>query len=163
VYGEGDDDLAGVVLDLCRARGLRIALAESCTGGLLGARLTAVPGSSDVVLGGIVAYANEVKVRDLDVPASMLAEHGAVSEPVARAMASAARRRFGAEIGVGITGIAGPGGGTPEKPVGTVWIALAVGDDARAVRTLFVGDREEIRERAAQSALEMIRRALDDD
>jgi nicotinamide-nucleotide amidase len=116
-----------------------------------------------VLVGGIVAYANSVKERFLDVPASMLAAHGAVSEPVARQMASAARHRLGAEIGVAITGIAGPGGGTPEKPVGTVWIVVEVGDVARALRTLFVGDREEIRERAAQSALDMIRRALAED
>lgn len=162
VYGEADDDLAAVVLDRCRARRLHVALAESCTGGLLGARLTAIPGSSDVVVGGVVAYANEVKERLLDVPREMLAEHGAVSEQVARQMAAAARRRFGAEIGIAITGIAGPGGGTPEKPVGTVWIAIEVGDVRRAVRALFIGDREAIRERAAQAALEMLRRMLDE-
>lgn len=162
VYGEGDDDLAAVVLERCRARGLRIALAESCTGGLLGARLTAIPGSSDVLVGGIVAYANEVKETLLDVPHEMIAEHGAVSEPVVRRMAAGARRRLGAGLGIAITGIAGPGGGTAEKPVGTVWIAIDVGHDSRAVRTLFVGDREEIRERAAQSALEMVRRTLDE-
>ena len=162
VYGEGDDDLAAVVLERCRDRSLRIALAESCTGGLLGARLTAIPGSSDVVVGGIVAYSNEVKERLLDVPNEMLVEHGAVSEPVVLRMASAARRRLGAEIGIAITGIAGPGGGTPEKPVGTVWMAIEVGDDHRAVHSRFIGDRDEVRERAAQSALEMVRRALEE-
>ena len=162
VYGEGGTDLAAVVLDLCRERGLHVALAESCTGGLLGARLTAVPGSSDVVLGGVVAYANAVKVAMLGVDEALLAEHGAVSEPVARAMATGARERLGTEIGVGITGIAGPDGGTPEKPVGTVWIAVDVKGDVTARRSLFIGDRDEIRQRAAQGALEMVRRRVSD-
>ncbi|HEX6059158.1 MAG TPA: competence/damage-inducible protein A [Gemmatimonadaceae bacterium] len=162
IYGEGDADLAAVVLERCRSRGLRIALAESCTGGLLGARLTAVPGSSDVVLGAVVAYANEVKETQLDVPRALLAGHGAVSEPVARAMASGVRRRFGAEIGIAVTGIAGPAGGTPEKPVGTVWIAIDAAQASRAVHARFFGDREEIRERAAQSALDLARRMLEE-
>ena len=98
----------------------------------------------------------------LDVPAALLAAHGAVSEPVALAMAAGARRRLGAGIGVGITGVAGPGGGSPEKPVGTVWIAVEAGDARRAVHARFVGDRDEIRERAAQGALELVRRMLDE-
>ena len=161
IYGEGEQDLAAIALDLCRARGCTIAVAESCTGGLLGARLTSVPGSSDVVLGGVIAYSNAVKEAELDVDAAVLAELGAVSEPVARQMAAGARAKFGANIGVGITGIAGPGGGTPEKPVGLVHIAVDVDGDVRAVRPVFVGDREENRFRAAQSALDLIRRALD--
>ncbi|HKG95667.1 MAG TPA: competence/damage-inducible protein A [Gemmatimonadaceae bacterium] len=160
IYGEGDSDLAALVLDLCRERKLRIAVAESCTGGLLGARLTSRPGSSDVVLGGVIAYANEVKEALLGVPADDLRAHGAVSEPVARRMAAAARERTGAEIGIGITGIAGPGGGTPEKPVGTVWIAVDLNGDVRVLHTVLWGNREEIRHRATQSALEIIRRDL---
>jgi nicotinamide-nucleotide amidase len=156
-YGEGSTDLAAVVLDACRAQGLRIAVAESCTGGMLGARLTAVPGSSDVVLGGVIAYANEVKERLLGVPAESIARAGAVSEEVARAMASGAREKLGADIGIGITGIAGPGGGTPEKPVGTVWTAVDVAGVVQARRSVYVGDREEIRQRAAQGALNMVR------
>jgi nicotinamide-nucleotide amidase len=162
VYGEGRDDLAAVVLDRCRAGGLRVAVAESCTGGLLGARLTAIPGSSDVVLGGVIAYANRVKTELLGVDAALIAEHGAVSEPVVRAMATGARARLGAEVGVGITGIAGPGGGTPEKPVGTVWIAVDVKGAVESRRSILIGDREEIRQRATQGALEMVRRALQD-
>jgi nicotinamide-nucleotide amidase len=161
VYGEGDTDLAAVVLDACRARSLTVAVAESCTGGLLGARLTSVAGSSDVVLGGIIAYANDVKTRELGVREAVLAEHGAVSEPVARQMAAGVRARFGAGVGVGITGVAGPGGGSPEKPVGTVWIAVDVaGVEPRVVRNVYVGDREEIRFRAAQFALDLVRRAV---
>ena len=160
VYGEDDADLAAVVIDLVRSRGWRVATAESCTGGLLGARITAIPGSSDVYLGGIVAYDNVVKARELGVPDDALREHGAVSEAVARAMAEGVSARFGAEIGVGITGVAGPGGGTPEKPVGLVWIAARIDGTTTATGRTYVGDREEVRLRATQAALDMIRRAL---
>ena len=160
VYGDAGTDLAAVVLEHCRARSLTIGVAESCTGGLLGARLTAIPGSSDVVLGGVIAYANRVKTEMLGVGAGDIEAHGAVSEEVARAMASGVRARLGADIGVGITGVAGPGGGTPGKPVGTVWIALDVRGDVSARRRAFIGDREEIRQRATQGALEMVRRAV---
>ena len=160
VYGEGDVDLAALVLDACRARGLRIGVGESCTGGLLGARLTAVAGSSDVVLGGVIAYHNDVKRDLLDVSEELLRAHGAVSEPVARAMAAGARARTGAEIGVGITGIAGPGGGSEAKPVGTVWIAVDIGGEVRTLHSVFWGNREEVRYRAAQAALDVVRRAL---
>jgi nicotinamide-nucleotide amidase len=112
------------------------------------------------VAGGVIAYSNDVKQALLDVPAELLARHGAVSEAVALAMAAGARKHVGAEIGVGITGVAGPGGGTADKPVGTVWVAVDAGDDARAVRSALVGDREEIRYRATQSALDIIRRML---
>lgn len=149
-----------VVLDLCAARGETIAVAESCTGGLLGARLTEVPGSSRVVLGGTIAYHNDVKVHDLGVSPDDLATHGAVSEPVALQMARGARARTGATIGIGITGIAGPDGGTAEKPVGTVWIAVDVHGDARAHRAVYIGDRQEIRVRASQAALDLVRRRL---
>jgi nicotinamide-nucleotide amidase len=160
VYGEDGADLAEVVLDLCRARGLTIGVAESCTGGLLGARLTAIPGSSDVVLGGVIAYSNEVKTALLDVPAGLLAHQGAVSEGVVRAMASGARAATGASVGVGITGIAGPGGGTDEKPVGTVWIASDLEGVVESRRMRLIGDRAEVRQRAAQAALEMVRRRV---
>jgi nicotinamide-nucleotide amidase len=160
VYGAGDDDLAALVLELCRARGLRIGVGESCTGGLLGARLTAIAGSSDVVLGGVIAYHNDVKQSLLDVSAALLGAHGAVSEPVAQAMAAGARARTGAEIGVGITGIAGPGGGTEAKPVGTVWIAADVNGERRTLHSVFWGNREEVRYRAAQAALDLVRRML---
>lgn len=160
VYGESDDDLAAVMLAECASRSATIAVAESCTGGLLGARLTAIPGSSSVMLGGIIAYANEVKVRDLDVSAADIEMHGAVSEPVARAMATGARKRFGSTIGIGITGVAGPSGGTPEKPVGTVWVAIDVDGSVHAVRATVPGDRTEIRQRAAQLALDRLRKAF---
>ncbi|HEY0996975.1 MAG TPA: competence/damage-inducible protein A [Gemmatimonadaceae bacterium] len=160
VYGEGATDLAAVVLDACRARGLTIAVGESCTGGLLGARLTAVSGSSDVVLGGVIAYANAVKEELLGVAAEVLATHGAVSEPVARAMASGARARTGARIGVGITGVAGPTGGTSEKPVGTVWIATDLDGAVEARLFRLWGNREEVRQRSAQWAMDLVRRRL---
>ncbi|HEX6966141.1 MAG TPA: competence/damage-inducible protein A [Gemmatimonadaceae bacterium] len=160
IYGEDDADLAAIVLEQCRARGLRIATAESCTGGLLGARLTAVAGSSDVYIGGAVAYSNAVKELWLGVQPDELAQHGAVSEVVARRMAAGIASRLGSEIGVGITGIAGPGGGTPDKPVGTVWIAVQVNGEIAARCRVYPGDREEIRLRSTQAALDMIRRAL---
>jgi nicotinamide-nucleotide amidase len=160
VYGEGVDDLAEIMLGECAERQATIAVAESCTGGLLGARLTAIPGSSRVVQGGVIAYANAVKTRELGVAESDLSSHGAVSEPVARAMASGVRAKFGTTIGLGITGIAGPEGGTPEKPVGTVWVAVDVGGEVHAVRAVLPGDRNEIRQRAAQLALDRLRRAF---
>ncbi|HYD54054.1 MAG TPA: nicotinamide-nucleotide amidohydrolase family protein, partial [Gemmatimonadaceae bacterium] len=160
LYGEDDADLAAAILDACRATGRTIAVAESCTGGLLGARLTSIPGSSDVVLGGIIAYANAVKVALADVDAALLAAHGAVSEPVARALATGARARTGARVGLGITGVAGPGGGTPDKPIGTVWIAADVDGVTEARRLGLVGDREEIRRRATQAVLDLLRRQL---
>ena len=170
-YTEGATDLAAVVVDLCRAQVVRLATAESCTGGLLGARITAISGASDVFQGGLVAYSNRVKHDWLGVSEDDLAMYGAVSEPVVRQMAAAVRECLGTEIGVGITGVAGPAGGTPEKPVGTVWIGIDVAPSVPSSRPsshplrqarLFrlVGDREEIRYRAAQAALEMLRRAL---
>jgi nicotinamide-nucleotide amidase len=160
IYGEGAADLAAVVLDLCRARSLSVATAESCTGGLIGERLTAVPGSSDVFLGGVVAYSNGVKESILDVPAELIHADGAVSESVARAMASGVRTRIGADVGIAVTGIAGPGGGTAEKPVGTVWIAVQVGEQVRTFGRVYIGDRGEVRARAAQAALDTVRAML---
>ncbi len=160
VYGEDKTDLAATILELLRARQLRLAVAESCTGGLLGGRITAVPGSSDVFAGGIVAYDDAVKHELLGVPAALIKAHGAVSEEVVAAMVAGAQRQFGVDAALAVTGIAGPGGGTQEKPVGTVWLAARVGSDARALRRMFLGDRAEIRARAAQAALDLLRRLV---
>lgn len=160
IYAEGSDDLARVLLANCRSRKLTIAVAESCTGGLLGARLTSVPGSSDVFVGGVIAYSNEVKVRELAVSAEVLERHGAVSEEVVREMAVGARRKFGAGLALAITGVAGPGGGTNEKPVGLIWICAALGDHVESRQIQSWGDRQEIRYRAAQAAMELARRML---
>jgi nicotinamide-nucleotide amidase len=132
-----------------------IATAESCTGGLLGARITDVPGSSSVYLGGIVSYSNRAKTERLGVDGALLERHGAVSEPVATAMARGALAAFGASLAVAVTGVAGPSGGTPEKPVGTVWIALADAEGSEGTRFRFPGNREMVRERTVQKALEM--------
>ena len=160
VYAEGDGDMAAVLLETCRRKALRIAVAESCTGGLLGARLTAIPGSSDVFVGGVIAYANEVKLRELGVSQRDLDQFGAVSETVVRQMAGGVRARFGVEIGLGISGVAGPGGGTPDKPVGLVWVAAAVGDRLESRSFQSAGDRGEVRYRGAQAAMELARRML---
>ena len=117
-YGEGDADLAAVVLEKCRVAGYKLAVAESCTGGMLGERLTSIPGSSDVFLGGVIAYHNDVKRNLLGVRAVDIEQYGAVSEEVAVQMASGVRQKLGADVGISVTGIAGPGGGTAEKPVG---------------------------------------------
>ncbi|MEO7521547.1 MAG: nicotinamide-nucleotide amidohydrolase family protein, partial [Gemmatimonas sp.] len=161
VYGEGDDDLAALMLRACDERHATIAVAESCTGGMLGARLTAIPGSSRVFQGGVIAYSNDVKIRELSVAASDIDLHGAVSESVARAMATAVRQRFGASIGLSITGIAGPDGGTEDKPVGTVWVGLDMKGDVHAARAVLPGNREEIRHRGTQLALDHLRRAFE--
>ncbi len=160
IYGEGDTDLAALVLEAARSKRLHIAAAESCTGGLLAKRLTDTPGSSDVFRGGVVVYDNDLKTSLLDVPLELIERHGAVSEEVARAMAVGALARLDAELAVAVTGIAGPGGGTPEKPVGTVWFATAVGEDVAAVRSVVPGSRSEIRARAAQAALYLLLRRL---
>jgi len=155
-----EDDLETVVGRLLRGLGRTVATAESCTGGLVAERLTRVAGSSDYFLGGAVAYSNAAKEAVLEVAPELLAEHGAVSEPVAAALASGARRRFGSDYAVGVTGIAGPGGGTPEKPVGTVHVAVA-GPLATEHRRLRIpGDRERVRQYTSQVALEMLRRRL---
>ncbi len=143
-----------------RERGLRIAVAESCTGGLLGSRFTAVPGSSGYFLGGVMAYANEAKRDLLGVPAALLEEHGAVSEPVARAMAEGARARLGADLAVSTTGISGPDGGSEEKPVGLVFIGFADASGSRATRILFPLGRERHRQMTTQVAIDWIRRHL---
>ncbi|NOT06727.1 MAG: competence/damage-inducible protein A [Gemmatimonadales bacterium] len=151
-YGAGDDDLAAVLLAACRSAGLTLALAESCTGGMIAERITAVPGSSDAFLGGEVCYANSAKER-LGVPPRILEEHGAVSEEAVRAMAPLARAKFGADLTVAVSGIAGPSGGSAEKPVGTVWFAFADAGGVETRRVNFPGTRHEIRARASQYAL----------
>jgi len=157
-----EDTLESVVGDLLRAAGMTLTAAESCTGGLLAQRLTSVPGSSDYFLGAAVTYSDELKIRMVGVPPELLAEHGAVSEPVARAMAEGVRRNLGSDYGVGITGIAGPGGGSEEKPVGTVHIAVAGPDegDVHHRQLRLPGDRDRVRRFSAQLALEMLRRRL---
>jgi nicotinamide-nucleotide amidase len=159
-YSLDGHPLEQVVGELLRARRYRIAVAESCTGGLLTSRLTDIAGSSEYVTRGVVAYANEAKVDLLGVPAALIAEHGAVSEPVALAMAHGIRSSAGTQVAIGITGIAGPGGGTPEKPVGTVAVAAIVGAVVRTRVFKFVGDREQIKFQASQGALDMVRRIL---
>jgi nicotinamide-nucleotide amidase len=135
------------------ATGSTLAVAESCTGGALSAAITGIPGSSGYFLGGVVAYHNSVKTRELGVPEELIGSAGAVSEQVALAMAEGVRRRFGARIGVGITGIAGPGGGTEEKPVGTVCLGISVGAVRHPGRRRFPGDRESVRRQAVAWAL----------
>jgi nicotinamide-nucleotide amidase len=149
-----------LVLSLAGARGLRLATAESCTGGMVATRLTAVPGSSASFVGGVVAYADEVKRSELGVPEGLLAEHGAVSAEVAAAMAEGARVRLGADVAVAVTGIAGPDGGTPEKPVGRVHIHAAGPEGSLARMLDLPGEREQIRVRAAVTALHLLRALL---
>ena len=149
-----------LVLSLCRALGWSLATAESCTGGLVAARLTSVPGSSDVFLGSVVAYADAVKEAELGVPPELLERHGAVSAEAAEAMAAGVRERFGADAGVAVTGIAGPGGGTAEKPVGLVYIHAVTPAGDKALELRLPGDREAIRSRATAAALHLVRRLL---
>lgn len=160
IYSEDGRELVEVVAQLLSDRRLTLAVAESCTGGLLAARLTSVAGSSAYFDRGWVTYADRAKVETLGVDQALLEAHGAVSEPVAAALAAGARARARTDIGVGITGIAGPSGGSPDKPVGLVFIALSGAAGDRVRRVLFVGDRERVRYQATQSALEMLRRGL---
>ncbi len=161
VFSVDGASLEAVVGARLRERGLTVALAESCTGGLAAGRLTAVPGSSSYVRGGVVAYSNDVKAQVLGVPTALLASVGAVSEPVAAAMAEGVRRVLGADIGVGITGIAGPDGGTEEKPVGTVCFSVAgPGSQVHTFTRRLPGDREHVRRWAVVVALDAVRRAV---
>jgi nicotinamide-nucleotide amidase len=157
-----DDERAveELVLESSRATGLTLATAESCTGGLVGARLTDVPGASRAYLGGVIAYSDEAKRAELGVPEKILLDHGAVSGETAAAMATGARGRFGADLAVAVTGIAGPGGGTPEKPVGLVFISVESPGAASTRRFELPGDREAVRSRATGLALHMLRRVL---
>jgi nicotinamide-nucleotide amidase len=160
VYGTDVDDMAKIVLDLCAAKGFTIAVAESCTGGLLGARITAVPGSSHYFVGGVIAYSNEVKATHLGVGDDTLIKHGAVSEETAREMASGVRARYRANVAISLTGVAGPGGGTEKKPVGMVCLGVDIDGEVTTATRNMVGDREEIRQRSAQWALDQVRRRL---
>jgi nicotinamide-nucleotide amidase len=160
IFAEDDRPLEELVLDLARERGLSLAAAESCTGGLVAAGLTSVPGSSDVFRGGVVAYDNDVKRAQLGVSVDTLAEHGAVSAETAAGMARGARTSFGADVAVSVTGIAGPGGGTPEKPVGLVFLHASA-PEAELARDLYLpGEREAVRRRATASALHLLRELL---
>lgn len=158
--GERQGRLEREVGRLLTAQGLTLAVAESCTGGLLGGRVTAVSGSSIYFAGGVIAYSNEVKVRLLGVDRVVLAAHGAVSAPVARQMATGVRSRIGADLGVAITGVAGPGGGTAAKPVGLVFVALARNGGCVVRRFRFDGARATVRRAAGDAALEMIKSEL---
>ena len=160
LFVEDERPVEAMVLDACRERGLTLATAESCTGGLVAARLTSVPGSSEVFLGAVVAYADEVKARELDVPSEVLERHGSVSAEAAAAMAAGARARLGADVAVSVTGVAGPGGGTPEKPVGLVYLHAESPDGSLARRLDFPGDRQAIRSRSAVAALHLVRMLL---
>jgi nicotinamide-nucleotide amidase len=160
LFARDERGVEELVLGLCRARGWTLATAESCTGGLVAARLTSVPGASEVVVGGIVAYADEVKVAELGVPTDVLEHHGAVSAETAAAMATGVRARLRADVGVAVTGVAGPGGGTPEKPVGLVHLYAKTPEADGALEFSFPADRESIRRRAAVAALHLVRRLL---
>ena len=160
VFSDDGRELPRVVVDLLRERGLRLALAESCTGGLLSARLTEVPGASAVLERAIVSYANQAKLDELAVPAALIAAKGAVSEEVAAAMAAGVKAAARSDVAIAITGIAGPDGGTAEKPVGLVYVATAGAAGTRVRRNLFPGGRELIRQQSTQLALEMLRRGL---
>jgi len=157
VDGSALEEVVGMAL---RDQGLKVAVAESCTGGLLTSRLTDVPGSSAYVERSEVCYSNQAKIDSLGVPAALIDQHGAVSEPVAQAMAEGIRAKAGTAVGIGVTGIAGPGGGTPDKPVGTVAIAVLAGADARVRTFQFVGAREMVKFQSAQAALNMLRLML---
>ncbi len=160
VYAEGETTLEAVVGELLRGAGKTIAVAESCSGGLLAERITSVPGASDWFLGGVVAYADAAKTSLLGVPEALLREHGAVSDPVARALAEGARQRFGADFGVATTGISGPTGGSAAKPVGVVFVALAQAGGCEAQEFLFPFDRARHRMVTTQACLDWVRRTL---
>ncbi|MGH3111683.1 MAG: nicotinamide-nucleotide amidohydrolase family protein, partial [Gaiellaceae bacterium] len=161
LFSEDERAIAEIVLDLCRSRGLTLAAAESCTGGLVSARLTAVPGASAVFKGGVVSYANDAKERALGVPHDVLERHGAVSAEAAKAMAEGVRARLGADVGVSVTGIAGPDGGTEQKPVGLVFVHTVGAGGEEARRSELPGDRDMIRGRATAAALHLVRRLLE--
>lgn len=160
IFGENDDSLASVVGKLLKEKGKTCSVAESCTGGLLGAEFTSVPGSSDYFVGGAIVYSNEAKTKILDVSKGIIDAFGAVSEETAKELASNVRKVFKTDFGISITGIAGPSGGTIEKPVGTVWIGLASENDVLTKKFVFSNDREINRERSVAKALEMLLNTL---
>jgi nicotinamide-nucleotide amidase len=159
-YGRDGETLEAVVGRVLIEQRLTIAVAESCTGGLLGHRLTSVPGSSAYFERGVLAYSNQAKAELLGVPESIVRDHGIVSGPCAEAMARGAATLAGTPCALAITGIAGPDGGTPTKPVGTVYVGLAVGDETLARRFVFSGDRAAVKWQSTQAALDMLRRSL---
>ena len=150
------EDLAQVAGEMLRSRGFTVSLAESCTGGLIGHRITNIPGSSDYFLGGVISYSNEAKERILGIPQETLLNYGAVSEETATAMARGARKLFGSHLALAVTGIAGPTGGMPEKPVGLVYIALSTEDDERCQRFVWSGDRRQNKDQSAEAALQLL-------
>jgi nicotinamide-nucleotide amidase len=161
IYGVEDQTLAEVVGEGLRRAGQTLAVAESCTGGLLAKLITDIPGASEYFTYGWVTYSNEAKSRQLDVPAEMIEKYGAVSEPVARALAQGARRKAGTDYAISITGIAGPGGGSEQKPVGLVYISVDYPDGTETSRYVFSFERSSVRWRAAQTALNILRLKLD--
>jgi nicotinamide-nucleotide amidase len=160
LFAEDEEPVEALVLEQARTRGWSIATAESCTGGMVSARLTKVPGSSDAFKGGVVAYDDEIKVKALGVPEDVLERHGAVSPETAEAMARGAAKRLGTDIAVSVTGVAGPGGGSPEKPVGLVYLHAVTPDDSHGMELRLPGNRDAVRRRAAVSALHLLRRLL---
>ncbi len=160
IFGADQEELEEVVGRMLKERKMSLSVAESCTGGLLGYRITKVSGSSEYFMGGVISYSNEAKRDILGVSRENLERYGAVSEEVAREMAEGAKRLFRTDFGIGITGIAGPTGGTPEKPVGLVYIAIATPTETICQRNIFPGDRESVRWRSSQTALDMLRRWL---
>jgi nicotinamide-nucleotide amidase len=160
LFAEDERSIAEIVLGLCRERGYTLATAESCTGGLVAARLSDVAGASDVLAGGVVSYSNDVKTTELGVPEELIAAHGAVSAEVAEAMAAGVRERLGVHVGIAVTGVAGPGGGTPEKPVGLVHLHVETPERGQGTTFSLPGDRATVRTRATVSALHLARRVL---
>jgi nicotinamide-nucleotide amidase len=160
LYGENDTTLEAATVALLKNKRATVATAESCTGGLLGGRLTEVAGSSEVYGVGLVTYSNEAKQNLLQIPHALIAQMGAVSSEVAQAMAERVREISGATYGIGITGIAGPGGGTEQKPVGLVYVALSGPSGTKVERNLFTGIRADIRLRSTQKALDLLRLEL---
>jgi nicotinamide-nucleotide amidase len=160
LFSRDERPVEELVLDLCREQGLTLATAESCTGGMVAERLTSVPGSSEAFRGAVVAYADDVKAQELGVPDHVLEHHGAVSADTAAAMAAGARERLGADVAVAVTGIAGPGGGSEDKPVGLVHLHAQSPHADRGADFVFPGDREGVRRRAAVTALHLLRRLL---
>ncbi len=160
LYGEGDQTIEAVVGEMLMKKGWRIAVAESCTGGLIASRITDVPGSSGYFERGIVAYSNRAKVELLGVPEGLIAAHGAVSAPVAEAMASGVRMRSNVDISLSVTGIAGPSGGTEEKPVGLVFMGISTAENTFSKKFQFGNERWVNKQRAAQAGLDLVRRVL---
>jgi len=160
LFAEDERPVAELVLDACRERGWTLATAESCTGGMVAERITEIPGASNVFVGSVVAYSNEVKARELGVADEVLREHGAVSAETAAAMARGVRERLNADVSIAVTGIAGPGGGTPEKPVGLVYIHAETPERSRGTEFVYGADRDSIRRRATVAGLHLARRLL---